>query len=399
MMKGRETEALAAMVALEGNGATAQSLTVLSEYEDISNGIAMEQGKRGTNRQQRPWLRLFLGVGTQAMQQGTGINIICYYLPVVLKESVGLNGELSRLLSGVNATTYLLATFVGLYFVEKWGRRRLMMYGAMGQFFCWIIITILLGAAKTATDNQIGLLNPESPMAKALSAASAAFFFLFNIFFGAGWQGVSWLYPTEINTTQKRNLGMSLGVGTNWAINFAIVFVTPLGISKLGYWYYFIFGVLNLVFVFIIYLFYPETSSRSLEVIDQMYNAHPSCWVYKQRAMTARTLMPEDLENLSAIASRRNRESRATEESQDSHRANGIERQPVNEEAVEMEQILPKSSGSGDNDNRDRLRSEPSQQRDSDGGNRARASTLEPTTTLLTDTPSIGQVISTATGF
>lgn len=399
MMKGRETEALAAMVALEGNGATAQSPTVLSEYEEISNGIDMEQGKGSTHRQQRPWLRLFLGVGTQAMQQGTGINIICYYLPVVLKESVGLNGELSRLLAGVNATTYLLATFVGLYFIERWGRRRLMMYGAVGQFFCWIIITILLGAAKTATDNQIGHMDPESPMAKALSAGSAAFFFLFNMFFGAGWQGVSWLYPTEINTTQKRNLGMSLGVGTNWAINFAIVFVTPLGIEKLGYWYYLIFAILNLVFVFIIYLFYPETSSRSLEVIDQMYDAHPSCWVYKQRAMTARTLMPEDLENLAAVASRRNRESRDTDESQDDLRANGVDGQPGNEEAVEMEQILPKSSGSNENDNGDGSSSGPSQHRSSGGENRARASTLEPTTTLLTDTPSIGQVISAAPGF
>ena len=317
MTKNRESEALKIMVALEGNGATAQSEKVVEEFEAIRDSIAVEQSKGTNGRQIMPWFRVLLGVGCQAMQQLTGINIICYYLPVVLNKSVGLSAATSRLLSGVNATTYLLATFIGLIFIEKWGRRRLMMYGALGQCVCWFLIATLLGAGQMAkiadkagkplVGNAIhsSLTDSESPKEKRLAEASVVFFFIFNIFFGAGWQGVSWLYPTEINTTQKRNTGMAFGVGTNWLINFGVVFGTPAGIEGLGYKYYIIWTVLNLAFVPIIYFFYPETSCRSLEVIDSMFEAHPTPFVYKYRWMTLRELSPEDEEALRAEVTQR----------------------------------------------------------------------------------------------
>ena len=50
---------------------------------------------------------------------------------------------------------------------------------------------------------------------KPLGIAVTLFFFIFNLFFGAGSQGVSWLYPTEINSTKYLITGMSYGVATN----------------------------------------------------------------------------------------------------------------------------------------------------------------------------------------
>ena len=188
-MKHQDDKALAVMVALEGSS---ENPAVRKEFEGIKTSIALEQNpvvKRNT----KPWFRLILGVGSQAMQQLTGINIICYYLPYVLTESVGLNGSTARLLAAVNAMTYLFSTFIGLCFVDRWGRRRLMMYGAVGQCCCWLAITILLKVASKAD-----LLSARQ---QQYSSAAVLFFFLFNCFFGASWQGVSWLYPTEINST------------------------------------------------------------------------------------------------------------------------------------------------------------------------------------------------------
>ncbi len=45
--------------------------------------------------------------------------------------------------------------------------------------------------------------------------ASVAFFFLYYVFFGIGWQGVPWLYPTEINSLSMRTKGAALGTATN----------------------------------------------------------------------------------------------------------------------------------------------------------------------------------------
>lgn len=278
-MKHQDDKALAVMLALEGSNATSESSSARREFEEIKTSIALEQSPI-VKRETKPRFRLLLGVAVQAMQQLTGINIICYYLPYVLTQSVRLNGTTARLLAAVNAMTYLGSTFVGLAFVERWGRRRLMMYGALGQCCCWLAITLLLDSASTAA-----LLSSRQ---QQLGSAAVLFFFLFNFFFGASWQGVSWLYPTEINSTQNRISGMSYGVATNWLINFGVVFVTPLGIARLGSQFYVIWTVLNGLMVPIVYLFYPETAGRSLEEIDGMFEAHPTVWVFANKSMTAR---------------------------------------------------------------------------------------------------------------
>ena len=280
MSKHREREAKAIMAALEGNDATSSSANVIQEFNMIKAGIAAEQSNV-VKRKTMPKWRLLLGIGAQGMQQLTGINIICYYLPYVLVESVGQKAETARVVAAVNALTYLGATLIGLRFIDKWGRRRLMYLGAVGQCLCWLTITLLLHYAEEAA---VKVFNPAYPLPKAshkskvFASVSVTFFFLFNIFFGAGWQGVSWLYPTEINSTQNRILGMSLGVATNWAINFAVVFVTPIGIAKLGAQFYIIWTVCNLLIVPIIYLFYPETSGRSLEAIDTLFENNNTIW-------------------------------------------------------------------------------------------------------------------------
>lgn len=100
---------------------------------------------------------------------------------------------------------------------------------------------------------------------------SIAFFFLYYVFFGIGWQGkypvaqvskeeltsagVPWLYPTEINSLSMRTKGAALGTATNWIVNFMVVEITPPGISSLGWRFYLIWTVFNFSFVPIVYIF------------------------------------------------------------------------------------------------------------------------------------------------
>lgn len=277
------------MAALEG---TTDSKDVDADFEEIRDSIAREQSP-DVKRNTMPLFRLVLGVGAQGMQQLTGINIICYYLPYVLTKSVGLDPDRARLLASVNAVTYLLSTLIGLQFIERWGRRRLMILGALGQFCCWLAITVLLSAADNehllASLTQLGPLQPiaQSSKEKALGSASVVFFFVFNIFFGAGWQGVSWLYPTEINSTQHRITGMGSGVAVNWAINFLVVFITPIAIESIGARFYIIWTVFNAAIIPTVWLFYPETAGRSLEAIDRMFETNPTILVGLQLSMTS----------------------------------------------------------------------------------------------------------------
>lgn len=151
------------------------------------------------------------------MQQFSGINVTSYYLPTVLIQSVGLGESMARLLAAVNSVSYLLFSLIGIPYVETGGRRKMLMFAASGQAFCYLMITILLGLNS----------KPDFSAAQACASASVAFFFLYYIFFGIGMQGVPWLYPTEINSLAMRTKGAAIGTATNWMCNFIVSFQPP----------------------------------------------------------------------------------------------------------------------------------------------------------------------------
>ena len=148
--------------------------------------------------------RLILGAGTQFMQQFEGVNVISYYLPTVLMESVGLSNDMSRLLTACNAVSYFVFTSGAVLLVERWGRRGLMMISTVGQFFSFLLITIMLRFSDT------------QPNGEKFASASIAFFFLFYIAFGLGMLGVPWLYPTEISSLPMRTKTAAVSTATNW---------------------------------------------------------------------------------------------------------------------------------------------------------------------------------------
>lgn len=117
--------------------------------------------------------------------------------------------------------------------------------------------------------------------------ASIAFFFLYYVFFGIGWQGVPWLYPTEINSLSMRTKGAALGTATNWIVNFMVVEITPPGITSLGWRFYIIWTVFNFSFVPIVYLFYPETADRSLEDVDRFFADNHDVLVFRDKDATS----------------------------------------------------------------------------------------------------------------
>ncbi|KAF4549817.1 Sugar (and other) transporter-like protein 18 [Elsinoe fawcettii] len=246
-------------------------------WKDLLRGKTGEQGGTCTIR------RIVLGMGTQAMQQLSGIasstdlNVTSYYLPTVLIESVGLENSQARLLAACNSVSYLLFSLIGIPNVERWGRRKMMMYAAAGQCFCYLIITVCIRYTEL----------PGYIHEREIAKASIAFFFAYYVFFGIGWQGVPWLYPTEINSLSMRAKGAALGTATNWIFNFMVVEITPPGIQSLGWKFYIIWTIFNGAFVPIVYFFYPETAARSLEDLDRYFRESPSLFVFRDKEVTS----------------------------------------------------------------------------------------------------------------
>ena len=215
MAHGHEVEAVQVLSALENK--TVNDPYVSTLRNEIAYSIHFEQenavswtrlfSTKGQENSTKTLRRLLLGVGTQFMQQFQGINIMSYYLPTVLQDSVGTTEKMARLLTACNAVVYFVSTCMSVPLVEKAGRRGLMMASTFGQFLSFLIITILLRYASTL------------PTGSSVASASIAFFFLFYISFGLGMLGVPWLYPTEISSLPMRTKTAAATTATNWYLS------------------------------------------------------------------------------------------------------------------------------------------------------------------------------------
>ncbi|KAB8216477.1 general substrate transporter [Aspergillus novoparasiticus] len=253
---------------------------VIAAYTEIITAVQYERehaiswgqllrGKTGDQGGTCVIRRLILGAGAQAMQQLAGINVTSYYLPTVLMESVKLSETLSRLLAACNSVSYLVASTLAIPKIDGWGRRKLMIWCALGQGVCYLMITVLLRFSE----------KPDYPHQTQVAAAAVAFFFCYYLFFGCSYQGIGWLLPVELNSLSMRTKGAALGTATNWAMNFMVVEVTPIGIQNLGWKFYIIWTVFNFSFIPVVYFFYPETANRALEDIDVFFRENHSIFV------------------------------------------------------------------------------------------------------------------------
>ncbi|THX42267.1 general substrate transporter [Aureobasidium pullulans] len=267
---GYEVEAIQILADLE-NKSTDHAF-IVAQHQEIVYGVQYEREHsikwrdllRGrTENGTKSARRLLLGAGTQFFQQFGGINIMSYYTPTIMITYVGLSNSMARLLSACNAVSYFIFAGVAVLFVERLGRRSLMMISTFLQLVAFLCISILL---------KYAMANGSTECAKA----AIFFFFFYNIAFAVGMLGVPWLYPTEINSLPMRTKGAAVATATNWITNFVIVEITPIGFQNLGWKFWPIWVVTNALFLPIIYLLFPETSSRTLEDLDAYFRSDPS---------------------------------------------------------------------------------------------------------------------------
>jgi len=258
ILKGREQEALEVMCAL--SDLPEDDPKIQSEFNAVKDTvIEMAQGSFRdcfAMNDNRNLHRTILAYVNQMFQQISGINIITYYAATVFQNSIGLSPFLSRLLAACNGTEYFLASFIAIFTIEKFGRRKLMLFGATGQAASMFV----LAGAISHTSTSTGIL-------------AAVFLFVFNSFFAVGWLGMTWLYPAEITPLSIRAPANAIATTGNWIWNFMVVMVTPVAFNSIGYKTYIVFGVINAFIVPVVYFFYPETSGRSLEEMDDIFRA------------------------------------------------------------------------------------------------------------------------------
>ena len=188
--------------------------------------------------------------------QVSGINAIIYYAPRIF-EMTGL-GKNSSLLStaGLGLMNFMF-TLLAMGFIDKVGRRSLMMIGSAG-----LIIT--LGLVSYSFYHQ------------SFSVWSVpVFLFVYIAFFAFSQGAVIWVFISEIFPTQVRAKGQTLGSTTHWVMAAVIAFSFPYLAEKVGggntFLFFAIMMVLQLLFV---WKLMPETKGKSLEQIEHSLILH-----------------------------------------------------------------------------------------------------------------------------
>ena len=152
-------------------------------------------------------LRTLTGIFIQAWQQLTGINFI-FYFGTTFFTNAGIHNPF--LISIATSTVNVGMTIPGIWGVERFGRRSLMLFGAIGMTICEFIIAIV--GSTTSTSNQ------------SAQSAEVAFVCIYIAFFASTWGPIAWVITGEIFPLKIRAKAMSLSVASNWLWNFAIAY-------------------------------------------------------------------------------------------------------------------------------------------------------------------------------
>ncbi|KAK0276031.1 hypothetical protein LTR91_002431 [Friedmanniomyces endolithicus] len=243
------------------------------------------------NGRQQTFRRILLGLGVSIFQQLGGINVVAYYLPVVLERSFGFSPRMALILSATASMNWMFWGAMNTLAIERVGRKNLMIFGATGCSVCFAVTAIGLGIGS-----------------KVSNGVAVAFIFMFYVFFvrspeylssfpanphpkGTSFMTIAFLYPSEINGNRSRNLGAAVAMVTNWMGVYLVVSITPIGIQNLGWRFYIVFAVLNAAFLPFIWFFYVETAGLSLDEIDRVFvlkHAEGSTLTYKQATEQAK---------------------------------------------------------------------------------------------------------------
>ncbi|CAK5272209.1 unnamed protein product [Mycena citricolor] len=277
--KGRLDEARRAMSRLTNT--PADSTEVDHEINEI-NAALHEEKSAGSgsyldcfrSNSLKYSLRTWTGILLQGWQQLTGINFIFYYGTTFFQSAGISNAFIITIITDVVNTAM---TIVGIQLIDRAGRRRLLLWGAVGMSFCEFIVAIVGVTAGKTTDTG-GAVN------LAAQRVMIAFVCIYIAFYAISWGPVVWVITGEISPLNIRAKAMSLSVASNWLWNFGIGYATPylvdtstkgqpngVATAALHVKVFFIWGATCACCAVYTYFFVPETKGLSLEQIDMLY--------------------------------------------------------------------------------------------------------------------------------
>lgn len=190
----------------------------------------------------------------------SSINVIGYY-QTIMYHNLGIEGDRALLVTGIyNVVGPIFNLIFIVFFLDRVGRRKPLLFGTIAITVALICEAGVGSQVKSATGSR----------KDALSAAGVFFLFLVSCIFSVSFGPISWVYASEIMPLSIRGRGSAFATGFgNWLVGTVWSQVSPIGLGRAEWKFYFIFVAFNLVVTFpCIFFFYKVSLHAKLALLS-----------------------------------------------------------------------------------------------------------------------------------
>lgn len=248
VMRGQDEKALGVLRKISG---TESADAILAEIKDTLHEKSV------------PWLSygffvIFIGIMLSVFQQFVGINVVLYYASNIFR-NMGSSTDSSLLQTIIIGAINMLFTVVAIFTVDRFGRKPLMIIGAL------IMAVSMICLGLSFSMHKEGIL-------------ALIFMLLYTAGFAMSWGPVTWVLLSEIFPNSIRG-AMSIAVAAQWIANLIISWTFPImndntwltGLFNHGFAYW-IYGLMGILAAWFMWKFVPETKGKTLEEIEELWS-------------------------------------------------------------------------------------------------------------------------------
>jgi SP family xylose:H+ symportor-like MFS transporter len=201
---------------------------------------------------------IVIGIMISVFQQFVGINAVLYYAPLMF-QNMGASTDTALLQTIVVGGANVIFTVVAIVTVDKWGRKPLLVTGAVIMAAAMIALGCLFNAKIVGLGALIAVV-------------------VYIAGFALSWGPVAWVMLSEMFPNAIKGKAMGIAVAAQWIANLLVSasFKVLDGNSVLNAMFnhgfaYWIYGGMSVLAAFFVLRYVPETKGRSLEAIQDLW--------------------------------------------------------------------------------------------------------------------------------
>ncbi len=254
---------------LVAQGKDAEAEQVLHKIIGNSSAEKVAEIRRTVRTERKPQLQdlwggrygflpiVWVGIGLSVFQQFVGINVIFYYSSVLWR-AVGFTEESALAVTVITSVTNIVTTLVAIAFVDKFGRKPLLLLGSLGMALTLGTMTLIF--------NQAPVVNGQPVLGGTASIIALLAANLYVFCFGFSWGPVVWVMLGEMFDNKIRAIALAVAAMMQWIANFVVSTTFPPLLANFGPGSaYGLYATAAAISFFFVWFFIKETKGMELE--------------------------------------------------------------------------------------------------------------------------------------